>query len=342
MNTEVTTTSQYPLTEALRQARAIRERLEDTYKISIDENGIWAGNGILRGTVIDDCDAVLSRDEQEQDYIYDAIGTAAAESSEMSGSIEISGTTWGWSLTEIDVSDAEAAVEEAQEALASSDEPRQWRCGDDGASWTITASSVAEALEKSNSGYDAPSPEEGTTWVHISCYCEDTGEDGSTTLAIDPEEPDCYADHEHDWLAPHSVVGGLKENPGVTGNGGGVVMEDVCRHCGRYRVTNTWAQDPYTGEQGLESVSYRDPDEASKRWVEREVLRAAMVAMDGMDEVVSYEEDFTDPENQQVFVELAQDANMDAFEDAMVGKVDGRLIVSDQNGRTVIYVGQYW
>lgn len=88
------------------------------------------------------------------------------------------------------------------------------------------------------------------------------------TIAIDPEEPECVAD-EHDWHSPHSVVGGIAENPGVWGHGGGVIVKEVCAHCGVYRIRDTWAQRPDTGEQGLESVKCLPADEVSLRWVER-------------------------------------------------------------------------
>lgn len=86
-------------------------------------------------------------------------------------------------------------------------------------------------------------------------------------IALDPPEPDCDAGH-HEWCSPHSVVGGIAENPGVWGKGGGVTIKQVCRHCGYYRHRDTWAQRYDTGEQGLDSVEYCDPDDASLAWVE--------------------------------------------------------------------------
>jgi len=85
-------------------------------------------------------------------------------------------------------------------------------------------------------------------------------------VAFEPAEPACEADG-HDWKSPHSVLGGLEENPGVWGKGGGVVIREVCLHCGAYRVTDTWAQDRSTGVQGLESVTYEDADDDSLEWV---------------------------------------------------------------------------
>jgi hypothetical protein len=76
------------------------------------------------------------------------------------------------------------------------------------------------------------------------------------TVAVQPPEPDCADDRGHRWHAPHELVGGLEENPGVWGHGGGVISKDVCRFCGVVRTVDTWAQDPETGEQGLESYSY--------------------------------------------------------------------------------------
>jgi hypothetical protein len=76
--------------------------------------------------------------------------------------------------------------------------------------------------------------------------------------SCDPVEPSCDPGEEHDWRSPLSLLGGCEENPGVWGNGGGVIIAEVCAHCGCKRMTDTWAQRPDTGEQGLESVSYEE------------------------------------------------------------------------------------
>jgi hypothetical protein len=77
----------------------------------------------------------------------------------------------------------------------------------------------------------------------------------SRTFAIEPDAPGC-TEGEHDWQEPYEILGGLKENPGVWGQGAGVIMHSVCMHCGCERVTDTYAQRPDTGEQGLTSVRY--------------------------------------------------------------------------------------
>lgn len=130
-----------------------------------------------------------------------------------------------------------------------------------------------------------------TSWVDVHAWRIglQLGDDGEVeeirvdeethTIAINPREPACADGHEHDWRSPHSVVGGIKDNPGVWGKGGGVVITEVCRHCGRYRDTDTWAQNPQTGEQGLCSVEYRDADEGSLVWVATEAAGEVIDAL---------------------------------------------------------------
>jgi hypothetical protein len=112
-----------------------------------------------------------------------------------------------------------------------------------------------------------------TTWIHVRTWrrgyvwdadeeevVEVIADEQSHTVQLDPEEPECPSDEgEHDWQAPHELVGGLIENPGVHGHGGGVTITTVCMRCGARRVEDTWAQDPETGQQGLESVTYEPP-----------------------------------------------------------------------------------
>jgi hypothetical protein len=89
------------------------------------------------------------------------------------------------------------------------------------------------------------------------------------TVEIKPEEPECTEGNEHEWCSPFDVLGGIKENPGVWGNAGGVIIHEVCRHCGCLKTTDTWAQRSDTGEQGLTSVEYDDGDHRyTEAWVE--------------------------------------------------------------------------
>lgn len=92
---------------------------------------------------------------------------------------------------------------------------------------------------------------------------------GTASVELHPEEPKCSGE-DHAWASPHSLLGGLKENPGVWGSGGGVRIKEVCRHCGAYKLTDTWATDPRDGSQGHTSVEYLEPDEESLAWIRKE------------------------------------------------------------------------
>lgn len=132
-----------------------------------------------------------------------------------------------------------------------------------------------------------------TIWISVSTYLKDADgeicDEEGHCIAIDPPEPDCIDGQEHDWREEHTVVGGLADNPGVFGHGGGVICKDVCAHCGAYRLTDSWAQNPETGEQGLDSVEYLDADDDSREWVELRLLTDVVEpALDDCDAVVEY------------------------------------------------------
>lgn len=154
---------------------------------------------------------------------------------------------------------AEARAAAAEAALEAYDGPRPWILRDDGVEETIDACDLDEARERAEEwaregGWDLTG---GTIWVDVAIIDPATRERVErVTVQIDQPEPRCERGHEHDWQSPHEIVGGLKENPGVWGHGGGVIITEVCMHCGCARITDTWAQRPDTGEQGLTSVSY--------------------------------------------------------------------------------------
>lgn len=118
-----------------------------------------------------------------------------------------------------------------------------------------------------------------TDWVTIYAWnrwklgdivIDDHDSEKSFSIPIEAEEPEC-SEGEHDWCAPYEVVGGIKENPGVWGHGGGVIIHEICRHCGCLRTTDTWAQRHDDGTQGLVSVEYDDGDhkfrDSWKEWI---------------------------------------------------------------------------
>lgn len=143
-----------------------------------------------------------------------------------------------------------------------------WSCSDGGEAVEIEAPTPEEAAQVYVDTGDW-APVASTSWIHVHVAPVDDPDAGERIrVRVDPEEPSCHGDpyQPHDWLSPHAVVGGIRDNPGVYGHAGGVIITEVCRRCGEYRVTDTWATDPETGEQGLRSLSYREPDEVSLRW----------------------------------------------------------------------------
>lgn len=142
-----------------------------------------------------------------------------------------------------------------------------WLADDGNAEVEIEAASGREAAETYVADGDWGDDDSETSWVRVRAWQVGLGMEGSDlyeyeigsalhTVAIDPPEPACVDGDDHDWQSPHEIVGGCAENPGVHGNGGGVVIVECCMRCGCQRTTDTWAQDRSTGEQGLDSVSY--------------------------------------------------------------------------------------
>jgi len=134
------------------------------------------------------------------------------------------------------------------------------RCG--GASETFEADSLEEAREQAADWAGDGDYEEITSTFWVDWRLDQrVGEEwepvAGGTVEFEPDEPICLSrDEDHDWQSPLEVVGGIRENPGVWGHGGGAVICECCMKCGAQRRTDTWAQRSDTGEQGLTSVSY--------------------------------------------------------------------------------------
>jgi len=100
---------------------------------------------------------------------------------------------------------------------------------------------------------------------------KETDESWSIEVIVgdDEEEPKCIDGKEHDWQSPE-WLGGCRENPGVWGRGGTQIESVmVCVHCGGYRdyvSESTPGQYPHTPSV----TTYRDADEVSREWVEKQ------------------------------------------------------------------------
>ena len=151
------------------------------------------------------------------------------------------------------------------------DHDRVYEIRDSNGWWKITSRPSTLHSDVEVSVRDGDWSELGETWWWSGrVSCEEDGTDESVgPYAIEPGVPRCRKGKEHDWQSPHEVVGGITENPGVQGHGGGVLITEVCAHCGRYRHTDTWAQCSQTGRQGLTSICYADADQDSLDWIAR-------------------------------------------------------------------------
>lgn len=64
-------------------------------------------------------------------------------------------------------------------------------------------------------------------------------------ITVEPDEPECDAadDGQHRWAAPHMLVGGCKQNPGVWGGTGcSIRVLEVCLLCGLSKNRRTASQ----------------------------------------------------------------------------------------------------
>lgn len=81
--------------------------------------------------------------------------------------------------------------------------------------------------------------------------------------------PKCEANAsgEHDWRAPHSLVGGLSENPWVLSLGGTIIAsKKVCACCGCYMTPTDKGSQCHQSEARVE-IEIAERDEASEEWL---------------------------------------------------------------------------
>lgn len=142
---------------------------------------------------------------------------------------------------------------------------------DSGCEIEIEANSTEDAADQYVDGGDWGDRKE-TAWIHVSVWQAGLDEDGDEarvgmsheTVTLEAEAPECLDGEEHVWREPHSILGGLKENPGCWGHGGGIIQHSVCMRCGCKRTFDSWAQDRSNGMQGLSSTEYAEVEYAAE------------------------------------------------------------------------------
>jgi hypothetical protein len=164
-----------------------------------------------------------------------------------------------------------------------------WFCSDSEGGYRVMAPTMEQAAQAFvdagdyRLSRDEQGPDATTTWVSVRVapcddpdveiddeQVEEPSSDADWTtikIAIDPHTPECAdgtkapgSDQQHNWQTPLALVGGNRSNPGVFSSGGGIRSKEVCVHCGCTKTTDTWAQDPEDGEQGLTAITFGSTD----------------------------------------------------------------------------------
>jgi len=87
--------------------------------------------------------------------------------------------------------------------------------------------------------------------------------------ATDAPSDDDADEQGHVWRSPYSVVGGIKENPGVWSLGGTAMrFVECCRHCGCIKTTKQ-AGSQRNRDQPIEIITIEPRTEASEAWLKR-------------------------------------------------------------------------
>ncbi len=168
----------------------------------------------------------------------------------------------------------------AHRDLARSDEMREYEVRDDSAMWMIVSSPSTIDDDVEASVRDGEWGDDAGAWVWSGrVRCEIDGYSETHTVEFECPDVPCTEGNTHDWQSPHSVVGGIKENPGVWGgNNAGIKIREVCAYCGTYRLTDTAKPNGIGGY--FRAVAYEEADDDSLGWVGAASARKARAERD--------------------------------------------------------------
>lgn len=153
--------------------------------------------------------------------------------------------------------------------------------GEEGVSDAEERNKVAEALGQATGGrWEYHHDGERCVWVDLPADwptkdITDEQDEHDCSGSYSDDEPECESEGlgkdegGHDWRSPYSLLGGLKENPGVWGGvGTQITTKTVCACCGKYRTETDlgWQRNPGDPESVVE---YSDADEDSEAWLVR-------------------------------------------------------------------------
>jgi hypothetical protein len=139
----------------------------------------------------------------------------------------------------------------------------------DGVEEVVEASDIDEAKQLARAALrEGDWQGEETVWPSATIYSMNADgeweEAAEVRVAIHPQPPPCAEDEDGEELA-HEWAG---EDMQV--NGGGVVVTEVCHHCGTIRERDTWSDGTRR-----ESITYRESDAETLRRFREEGSKAA-------------------------------------------------------------------
>lgn len=175
----------------------------------------------------------------------------------MNSNYRIIDQTGGGATNDIYAESLEAAIEAGREWI----EAGEWS-SENGTYRTIELKCCVKEIVR---GEDGEIDEDATR--------EEFGHDCSGTYS--DELPECKAeandedadDQGHVWRSPFSLVGGIRENPGVWSNGGTrSTTKQVCRCCGMYR-TEVDPGGQRNPDEALCTITLEPRDDDSEAWL---------------------------------------------------------------------------
>jgi hypothetical protein len=171
---------------------------------------------------------------------------------------------------------ADAEVDAARAAYRDSDEPRTWRFGGDGGDGyrdTFERRPCLQDIAEAGD-WDIALEAGASIAVMVTAVCEETGEELSRLCQIDPEEPDCLAGCDHEWIDGQ-----------VYGRAAGITSTDHCALCGLSRTTYTCSQGARADtEHDHDGIRYHDDDWGTLRLAEHASGEIPEQALDNIDE----------------------------------------------------------
>jgi hypothetical protein len=123
---------------------------------------------------------------------------------------------------------------------------------------------VREIVLDDNGETDDDETDDGDYWNCSGEYSDQLPECEAPDSDFGLDERD---DEGHVWESPYSLVGGLRENPGVWGGSGtSMSFESVCARCGKYRREYEPGSQR-NPDEALREITIRDRDEESEAWL---------------------------------------------------------------------------